>query len=111
MKASDAIDTWEFDREPADDSFVRCPDVECKIISPLSSWREAEVYCEDCGEHSVMLCPACDRRWDHVHGPTFRVVTRYEFLAAVAAIAFSPMTFEGAESQMILLKEKGIVPT
>ncbi|MBK3405098.1 hypothetical protein H0176_00530 [Methylorubrum populi] len=41
-----------------------CP--ECKEWSPVAKWREGEVYCEDCGDHRSMVCPACDEHTDTV---------------------------------------------
>lgn len=63
---------WEFDKPlQSDADMVECP--ECATLSPLSAWREGEVYCELCGDHAAMICPACDEFFDHVYGPTFKV--------------------------------------
>ena len=72
MTADDAQRLWYFDANVSDGDVVRCP--ECKADTPLAAWREGEVYCEDCGDHAAMVCPSCDERFDHVHGPTFHVV-------------------------------------
>ena len=65
MTANDA-DFWDFTNPLTDASEVRCP--ECGQWFPLALWRDTEVGCEDCGEHSAMGCPdaACDCRIDHV---------------------------------------------
>lgn len=41
-----------------------CP--ECEVWSPVASWREGEVCCEDCGTHPSMVCPACENQTDTV---------------------------------------------
>ena len=35
--------------------------------------NQGNQYCEDCGDHSALVCPKCDERFDHVWGPTFRI--------------------------------------
>lgn len=39
---------------------------ECKEWSPVEGWREGEEYCEDCGSHPSMVCPACESHTDTV---------------------------------------------
>lgn len=61
---------WDF--EPplnSEESLVLCP--ECVSYLPLKDWDEAEVACEDCGEHPAMMCPACGGVFDHVHSDAF----------------------------------------
>ena len=41
-----------------------CP--ECSGWSPIATWKETEVYCEDCGEHSALQCPLCEEHLDKV---------------------------------------------
>ena len=55
---------WNFSEPLSPDSQVQCP--ECREWSPISDWREGSVYCEDCGEHTAIVCPACEERFDHV---------------------------------------------
>lgn len=49
---------------------------ECKEFSPFQEWREGEVWCEDCGEHSALICPKCEHHYDHVWAKEFEV--KYE---------------------------------
>lgn len=74
MKARDCRRLWEFDGELNDDSIVECP--ECKAASKLHDWEESSVGCEDCGDHAAMKCPLCNELFDHVGGPTFRVLEK-----------------------------------
>jgi hypothetical protein len=72
MEAARADELWSFAAPVTDASLIGCP--ECKEFSPLAAWNESAVYCEDCGEHAAMECPACGERFDHVWGPTFPVM-------------------------------------
>lgn len=63
MKA-DETSLWDFDGPVVDDSVVVCP--ECNEPSQLADWREGSSYCEDCGDHSAMVCPKCEHHVDHV---------------------------------------------
>lgn len=39
---------------------------QCGAWSPEGAWTGAAVYCEDCGEHEAVRCPACDHVVDTV---------------------------------------------
>lgn len=43
----------------------KCP--ECGETSPAPEWGEAEVGCDDCGDHSADVCPRCGEKFDAVH--------------------------------------------
>lgn len=43
---------------------IRCP--ECKDWSKYSEWRIGNVGCQDCGDHTALVCPRCDEPTDHV---------------------------------------------
>lgn len=62
---------WTFDAPPSDGCRVVCHGRQA--ASPLAAWREGWVYCEDCGEHAALVCPACEERHDHVWAKTFHV--------------------------------------
>lgn len=77
MDVSNARTWWHFDKKlETDQDLVECP--KCKVYSLLVNWREGIVGCEDCGEHDAMVCPECDKYFDHVWGPTFKVVRNPE---------------------------------
>lgn len=42
----------------------RCP--ECGSSSPIDSWREVELGCDECGAHDGRECPVCAKCFDHV---------------------------------------------
>ena len=46
------------------DQIVQCP--ECEHICKAKKWRNTTVPCEDCGEHSAVICPNCDEVFDTV---------------------------------------------
>ena len=47
---------------------------ECRAWTPLCDWYESEVYCEDCGSHPALSCPACNYTRDLVFSiPVFKV--------------------------------------
>lgn len=74
MKAEDVRGRlWKFIGELSDDSNILC--CECNNATPLSDWREGDVYCEDCGDHAALICPACEERHDHVFCKPFQIIT------------------------------------
>ena len=63
---------WEFELGLQSDSdLIQCP--ECGEYNALKEWREGTVGCEDCGEHTAMVCPACERAFDRVFSDPFKV--------------------------------------
>ena len=69
----DELDFWLFAEDPHEGCEIECPS--CKTWNSHKNWREGEVYCEDCGEHSAIICPNCEEYFDHVWSPTFEVRT------------------------------------
>jgi hypothetical protein len=63
MTEKDAINGW-WGVPPAQK--WQCP--ECHVRSPVSEWKEREVYCEECGSHDGRECPNCGEAFDHVWG-------------------------------------------
>lgn len=48
------------------DTVLKCTD--CEQSSPAAAWRNGFVDCEDCGDHSAILCPWCGYRHDGIFG-------------------------------------------
>lgn len=51
----------------ADDTYtdLQCPN--CKAWINFAAWEHDDNYCETCGDHECMVCPACDDNVDYVH--------------------------------------------
>lgn len=62
-----------------------CP--ECKQWAPVGLWKEAEVSCELCGDHSAKQCPLCGEAVDTLYSD---FEDPDDFLKADAAKAGSP---------------------
>lgn len=63
MTAADAEQGWG--AAPPGLSW-RCPETDCRVLSPIADWDASETYCEDCGEHDARRCPACGESCDAV---------------------------------------------
>ena len=48
------------------DLFLKCPKCGFKETTE-EKFIDTEVGCEDCGSHSAIECPKCDKRYDHVY--------------------------------------------
>jgi hypothetical protein len=75
MELTDANPWWTFE-PPLQSNADKVVCSECSVASPLSEWREGEVYCEVCGDHSAMICPNCEEPFDHVRAKPFEVYTQ-----------------------------------
>lgn len=64
---------WRFEpRLKSDNDLIKCP--YCDKYSPLHLWTEGFAYCEDCGDHSSMICPNCEEHHDNVYSKPFEVI-------------------------------------
>ncbi len=70
MKARE-LGAFTFDDEVTDCSVIECP--ECTSAFSLCDWSESSLGGQDCGEHSAIRCPGCDKDFD-VASTTFHVV-------------------------------------
>ncbi len=46
------------------DTLIKCPS--CDETSLAGEWKDVEPYCETCGSHLGIVCPLCDKTFDHV---------------------------------------------
>lgn len=72
MEVSRVTGVWQF-HPPLEDDRDEVVCSSCKEATALSEWLEGSVYCEDCGEHTAMVCPKCREPFDHVYAAPFAV--------------------------------------
>ena len=54
------------------EGIVECP--HCRQATDVAAWTDCEPYCEDCGTHAGIRCPACEQCFDHVWSADARFV-------------------------------------
>lgn len=60
--------TFENYKDFVDDKDKEILCFECSTWSLKELWKDCDVFCEDCGEHSGVRCPNCEHVFDSVWG-------------------------------------------